>query len=345
MIDAIAKELLLQKDYLEGETLDSIYLGGGTPSMLESEDLAKIFAVIEQNYSINNNAEITLEANPDDIHPLWLKHIQRIGINRLSIGVQSFQSACLEYMHRCHSDKEALASIQYAQDAGFYNISIDLIFGTPTLNQALWENNLMKTIAMQIPHISCYALTVEPQTALSHRIEKLKTSAPKEEVYIEQFLFAENFLSQHGYTHYEISNYAKEEFIAIHNTNYWNQKKYLGIGPSAHSYNGYSRTWNISNNAIYMRGILKEGHVPSETEILDLPTKYNEYVMVRLRTTFGVNPDEILRHFGDEYLEYFLKQIHSHSEEGRVVTSKNNYILSSEGKLYADKIASDCFMS
>lgn len=345
MISAIVQEISLRKAYMGNMPLDSIYIGGGTPSLLTESDLILIFSAIEKNFVISQGAEITLETNPDDVNLEWLKVILAVGINRLSIGVQSFQQSCLHYMHRCHSVEESYRAIGMSQDAGIGNISIDLIFGTPTLTTLLWEENLAIANKLGIPHLSCYALTIEPRTALAHRIAKHKTAEPDEEHYVEQFLITHDYLTGNGYIHYEISNYAKDGYTAIHNSNYWQQKPYIGIGPSAHSYNGHSRTWNIANNAKYIQNIMIDNGNYYDTEYLSADTMYNEFIMVSLRTNNGVSFVELEEKYGIDHAHYFMKQVIPYEREGLIQNNSDIFTLTPKGMLYADYIASQCFMA
>jgi len=287
MVKAIIREIELQKEYLEDKKLDSIYFGGGTPSLLNEGELNAIFDAIHEVYTVADNAEITLEANPDDLNKEQLSVLRKSSVNRLSIGVQSFHEADLLFMNRAHNAKEALHCIKAAQDAGFPNLTIDLIYGVPGLTNDLWKQNLEIFHSLDIPHLSSYCLTVEEGTALYHFVAKGKAPPVDEQKAAQQFELLMDFAEQQNYLHYEISNFAKPGYIAQHNTAYWKGISYLGLGPSAHSYNGKSRQWNVANNAKYMNAIGK-GKLAFEKEELDITNQYNEYLLTRLRTQWDV---------------------------------------------------------
>lgn len=342
MIDALIQEIELQKNYASNEMIETIYFGGGTPSLLQQEELFKLLNTIVKFHKIIPKPEITLEANPDDIYPSKLYQWKQAGINRLSIGVQSFFQEHLQWMNRAHSSLQSFNAITQSQDAGFNNISIDLIYGFPGFSDEQWQKNLDNAVKFDIKHISPYCLTVEEKTALHHFVKKGKVAAPSEDQGARQFEYMTNFLIQSGFEHYEISNFAKPGFYSKHNSNYWKGKKYIGIGPSAHSFNGNTRRWNIKNNAEYIRRV-NSNLQWFEHEELNLNTRYNEYVMTSLRTHWGCDLDYIKEHFGIEYLDYLLKHSQSFLESGKLIRAENKLILSSQGKLLADKIASDLF--
>jgi len=342
MIAAIIQEIRLQKEYLKGNSLSSIYFGGGTPSLLSADEIERIIVEVSKYHDIDANAEITLEANPDDLNKAKIKALRQTAINRFSIGVQSFHDSDLKYMNRAHHAEEALYCIKYAQDSGFENLTIDLIYGTPTMNDALWQHNIQTAIGLEIPHISCYALTVEPKTALDYFIKK-GTSAPVDEQQsARQFLQLIEVLTTKGFDHYEISNFARPNHHAVHNTNYWKGVSYLGIGPSAHSFNGNSRQWNVAHNMQYMTAIQSE-KVPFEIEHLTPADQYNEYIMTGLRTQWGVDRLKI-ESFGTEFLNAFDTQSDVFIKEGVLIKNEANYKLSIAGRLRADGIASDLFV-
>ncbi|MFZ1751594.1 MAG: radical SAM family heme chaperone HemW [Saprospiraceae bacterium] len=341
MVDAICKEIYLRKDYLNTMHLTSIYFGGGTPSLLSGEDFDKIFSSLAQYFTWDIITEITLEANPDDIQPTHLDIWKKMGVNRLSIGIQSFHDEDLIWMNRAHTAKEATQSIILSQDAGFNNLTIDLIYGSPTTSHGMWQHNLSKALEFDIPHISSYCLTVEEKTVLAHHIKKGLTTHPDPQKSNEQFATLVETLTNQNYDHYEISNFCKPGQYAIHNTNYWKGLPYLGLGPSAHSYDGSSRSWNVANNAKYMHSI-GDDTLPIETEFLDTSTKYNEYIMTGLRTQWGVNKADILK-FGDQYLVHFDQSVSLFLTNGMVSRSQNTYTLTAEGKYFADKIAMELF--
>ncbi len=282
LLGALLKETELQKDYLGNESIETIYFGGGTPSILQISDLRLQIEKIRETFNISKNAEITLEANPDDINEEKLAGWKEIGINRLSIGVQSFFEEDLLWMNRAHNSQQAVSSLQVAVKY-FDNITMDLIYGHPLLSNEKWKQNVEKVIALNIPHISCYALTVEPKTPLSKMIKEKKKEDVQQEKQAEQFLLLMQWLEDAGYEHYEISNFARPGRRSRHNSSYWQGKKYLGLGPSAHSFNDESRQWNISNNNVYIES-LAENKIPFEKEILTPSQKVNEYIMTSLRT-------------------------------------------------------------
>jgi len=331
------KETELQKDYLGNELVETIYFGGGTPSMLQISDLRLQIEKISGTFNISKNAEITLEANPDDINEERLTGWKEIGINRLSIGVQSFFEEDLLWMNRAHNAVQAINSLQLAVKY-FDNITMDLIYGHPLLSNEKWKQNVEKVIALNILHISCYALTVEPKTPLSKMIKEKKIEDIQQEKQAEQFLLLMDWLENAGYEHYEISNFAKPGFRSRHNSSYWQEKKYLGLGPSAHSYNGASRQWNISNNNIYIES-LEKNEIPFEKEILTLSQKANEYIMTSLRTMEGLDINKIPEAMSRDLRIASKKFI----ESGKLTLKENKLLLTREGKLFADGIAADLF--
>ncbi len=341
LVSAICKEILIQKNYLTEKSLSSIYFGGGTPSLLTDEELGQIFTTIGQVFSWDNKTEITLEANPDDITFEKLNSFKKWGINRLSIGIQSFFDEDLKWMNRAHNANEAEFCIKMAQDAGFDNITMDLIYGSPTTTHEMWAKNIDIALSLDIPHISSYCLTVEENTALHHHVKTGKKSAPDSDKASRQYTSLIDRLTAFGYDHYEISNFAKPEKYAIHNTNYWKGVHYLGIGPSAHSYNGDTRTWNIANNQKYIHA-LQEGKIPSETETLNINTQYNEYIMTGLRTMWGVDLAKI-KNFGDSFSSYFVENIIDEIKAGFVIQDGSNFTLTQAGKHFADGVASNLF--
>jgi len=343
IIEAIKLELKLQKNYISNQTIHTIYIGGGTPSILSGSDLSRILATIQENFIVSPYAEITLEANPDDLNNQKVKELKQTIINRFSIGVQSFFDDDLIWMNRAHQANEAEASIKRAQDSGFTNLSIDLIYGFPLLSQQKWSNNLEKAIEYNVPHVSAYALTVEPKTALSAFIEAKKQAPLNEEQATANFLVAINTLCSTGYEHYEISNFSLPGMQSQHNTNYWKGVDYLGIGPSAHSFNGNSRQWNVANNMQYLSALAKQ-KIPYTLEVLTMANKINEYIMTNLRTHWGINLDTITKSFGQPASYHILKQVQSYINESLIINENNILLLSSKGKLYADGIAADLFV-
>ena len=349
MIDAIVAEIELRHDYLSNKRLASIYFGGGTPSLLDENDFEKIVNKIDQCFRLTADVEITLEANPDDITIEKLEIWKKNGINRLSIGVQSFNDDDLRYMNRAHNATEAKTCIKLAQDNGFDNLTIDLIYGSPTMNDKTWEENVNILYQLNIQHLSCYALTVEPKTALAYKIQHQKLAAVEEEQSARQYELLMGWMKANHYIHYETSNFAKEGFFAKHNSAYWQGAHYLGIGPSAHSYNGFSRQWNIANNAKYMEiieGAINKGYQKTEIEllfekeVLSEQDRYNELVLIGLRTIWGVDSDQIPL----QYREQFRKDIQQFVNTKHVFVLKAKYVLSTKGRLISDFISSQLFV-
>lgn len=343
MLAAMKKEIFLRKDELQNKNLQTLYFGGGTPSILSGDEIKSLIDEVLKYYSFSSDIEITLEANPDDLDKKFLREISNSPINRLSIGTQSFFDADLRMMNRAHSSSEAESSIKRAQDSGYENISIDLIYGSPTSNLEIWKENLNKTIALEIPHISSYALTVEPKTSLNDWILKGKIDQPKEEEQNREFYYMIDFLKDHGFNHYEVSNFAKPGFYSKHNSAYWKYKEYLGIGPSAHSYNGHDvRSWNIANNQLYIKK-LNSKLLAKETEILSQRDQFNEMIMIGLRTTWGVDLMSLKEKFSEQILETFEKDIILKLQEGILVKEDNHLKIPEKHWFMADGIASDLF--
>lgn len=342
LLEALLLELNLQKEYLNGAPLESIYLGGGTPSILDISELQRLFNAIAQLHPILSDAEITLEANPDDLTKAKIAEIKAYTpVNRFSIGIQSFREADLLWMNRAHNPDQARQSIEWTQEAGFNNLTIDLIFGTPTLTDANWTDNLRIAHNYHIPHLSCYGLTIESGTALGNWVKNGKVPPLDEEKSARQFQILQSLSENAGYEQYEISNFSLPGHYARHNSNYWLGKPYLGIGPSAHSYNGHTRQWNLANNALYIQAI-KEGHIPAEMEIISPTQQYNEYIMTRLRTRWGVNPEE-LDQIGPPYRHHFESLIPDMCLKGWVEKHLQVYRLTPKGKILADYISSELF--
>ena len=342
MVTAICKEIDLQKDFLTNKNLTTIYFGGGTPSLLETSEINQILERLSKNYSWENNIEITLEANPDDITTEKISKLRAGGVNRLSIGIQSFIDSELLASNRAHNSDESLKAVQKCQDAGIDNLSIDIIYGMPSSTQDSWQYNIDKALELDVDHISSYALTVEPKTFLDHMVKKGRILLPKEMEVNKQYLQLIHSLTTAGYDHYEISNFAKPSKYAVHNTNYWMSVPYLGLGPSAHSYQPTFRQWNINNNAKYIKSISK-GVIPSEREQTKYADQFNEYIMTRLRTMWGVDLNELNNRFSSE-LNNVQKNIAKYIKSQHVLLEDNHYRLTPKGKLLADGIASDLFL-
>ena len=355
LIQALVKEIRLRKTELNG-LVETIYFGGGTPSLLEISEIQLLVATVYENFEVSEDPEITLEANPDDLSETIVEQLAKSPINRLSIGVQSFFEEDLKFMNRAHNAEEALQSIALAK-AHFSNISIDLIYGIPKMTNERWLANVEKALQLAIPHLSCYALTVEPKTALENFIKKGIVPAVEDDVAQEHHKLLVEKTEAAGYENYEFSNFGKSGWHSKNNTAYWQGKPYLGIGPSAHSYDGDSRSWNVANNSIYIKKI-EAGELPLERETLSIRDKYNEYIMTRLRTADGISLQEISDTFGAKYKEYLLQQAKEHIENGllKCVTSSdfllreqegNNIerlIVTKKGKFLSDGIASDLFL-
>ena len=343
MVDAICKEIAMRQNYLQDKNLQSIYFGGGTPSLLSQKQLLQIFETIEKHFTIQPNAEITLEANPDDLSEEKLSELKHTPINRLSIGVQSFFDDDLKWMNRAHNVNEAENAIAMAKQKGFENITIDLIYGTPGLSNENWLHNIQKALALGVNHISSYALTVEPKTALATMIEKGKYADTNEEKAAEQFDILVNTLTANGFVHYEISNFAKPEFFAKHNSNYWKGKHYIGIGPSAHSFNTISRSWNVANNQKYLNAIaINELEITDE--ILTVNNQINEYIMTGLRTIWGCDLNFIALQFGETEKQRLIKEAAKFIDQDLLVINDSILLTTSKGKFLADGIAADLFL-
>jgi len=339
---ALLKEIGLRKNYTAGEPVHTIYFGGGTPSLLGRSDLQRVMEALYTHYPISEQAEITLEANPDDIQVKSLLAWRDVGINRLSIGVQSFFEEDLQWMNRAHSSRQAADSIRQAQDTGFSNLSIDLIYGTPGLSDARWESNMQQAAGLSIPHLSCYALTVEPGTALDAMTRKQLVQPVQSDDQARQFLMLTDFFRQAGYEHYEISNLALPGRRSRHNSAYWSGEKYLGLGPSAHSFNGVSRQWNVANNALYIQSLAKDT-VPFEQETLTDVQRFNEYVMTALRKMEGIDLQWLADRSGQPLVEQLVREAKKFIDRGWVTAREDRLVLTREGKLFADHIASALF--
>lgn len=340
LVDALAQEAESERPYLQNETVNTIYFGGGTPSILDIADLQKLLSVIRNNYPVAADAEITLEANPDDISAGKLQAWKTLGINRLSIGVQSFFEEELRWMNRAHTSQEAVNSLQLAVQA-FDNITMDLIYGSPLLTDDMWKQNVQRALGLRIPHLSCYALTVEEKTPLHKLINTSKAADVDNEKQARQFLLLVQWLKENGYEHYEVSNFAKPGFRSRHNSSYWKGEKYLGLGPSAHSYNGTERRWNVANNHLYSKGITT-GQPPRETETLAPAQMLNEYIMISMRTSEGMNLDRIESEFGKDQRERIQALLTKYP--GLLTITGATVQLTDEGMLRADGIASDLFV-
>lgn len=342
-VSSLIHEIELQKNYLGKDSIiETVYFGGGTPSLLSSEELDTIFKALYNTFTIAKNAEITLEANPDDLSKTKLQQLKSSPVNRLSIGIQSFFEEDLKLMNRAHNSQQAENCIIESQDAGFENITIDLIYGTPGLSNENWKKNLAKAFNFGVPHLSCYSLTVEEKTPLESHIKKGKVKPVDEEQSAEQFLILMEETTKNGYEQYEISNFCKPSFHSRHNSNYWKGIKYLGLGPSAHSYDGNTRQWNVSNNFRYIQSIA-ENKIPAEKETLSTKQKFNEYMMTGLRTSTGISLEKVRKEFGELYLSKLLTESKNYLDCNKIILKSNHLILTNAGKLIADRISSDFF--
>ena len=342
LIEALAKELRLRKNYLSNSAVSTVYFGGGTPSILDREEIDLLLREVRSLFSVTADAEITLEANPDDLSAAKLEAWKQIGINRLSIGIQSFRQADLEYMNRAHNETEAVEAVARAKEAGFENISIDLIYGLPFSSDEQWKSNLEQALALNVPHISAYGLTIEPQTNFGYLHRKGKLKELPDEVVNRQFELLIAALSNAGYEHYEISNFAKPGKYSKHNSSYWQGTPYLGIGPSAHGFNGRERYMNVANNKKYVEDITRN-HLPETVETLSLSNQYNDYILTRLRTSVGIDLNEVKTQFGDEMHRYLLTEARLPVKEGLLHSSENGLWLSHQGKFLADHVCAQLF--
>ncbi|HET8886376.1 MAG TPA: radical SAM family heme chaperone HemW [Salinimicrobium sp.] len=341
LVNALCMELLLRKDEVSGE-VETIYFGGGTPSLLTSEELNRIFKTIFSNYKIVENPEITLEANPDDLTEEKIKILANSPVNRLSIGVQSFFEEDLKMMNRAHNSEEALKSIQLAKKY-FDNISIDLIYGIPGMSNERWKENLKIALELEVPHISSYALTVETKTALEKMIQKKIIQPIDDEVAKSHYEIMIETLEAAEFDNYEFSNFGKPGYFSKNNTAYWFGKPYLGIGPSAHSFDGEKRKWNVSNNTLYIKSFEK-GELPLEEETLSVRDKFNEYVMTRLRTKWGISMEEVGNQFGKSFVSHLLKESKKLVTDELMEFREDHLKVTKKGKFLSDGIAADLFM-
>jgi oxygen-independent coproporphyrinogen-3 oxidase len=342
MVFALAKEMQMRKNESKMEVVETIYFGGGTPSVLTSVEIDFLIAAVYENYDVAANPEITLEANPDDLSTERILELSKSKINRLSIGIQSFFEDDLRMMNRAHNSEEAQKCLEGATRY-FDNISVDLIYGVPGMSNDKWKQNIKKALSFGIPHISSYALTVEPKTALKKLIDTGKIAEPNDEVAQEHFVILVETLEANGFIHYELSNFGKENYFSKNNSAYWLGKNYIGIGPSAHSYDGLSRSWNIANNPLYIKSIDAD-KLPNESEILTDSDRYNEYIMTGLRTIWGVSLERIKSEFGQSYLDYLKQQAQKFLDDELLFIANDILKPTKKGKFLTDGIASDLFI-
>lgn len=342
MVLALAKEIELRKNESQEEIIETIYFGGGTPSVLSIDDIRFLIDKVYEHYKVIDNPEITLEANPDDLSDEKIIELANSPINRLSIGIQSFFEDDLQVMNRAHNSAEAKKCLEVATQY-FDNISIDLIYGMPNMSNEKWLQNIETALSFNIPHISSYALTVEPKTALDKMIKVGTVPKLDDDLAQQHFHILIDKLQEKGFVHYELSNFGKPDYFSKNNTAYWLGKKYIGIGPSAHSYNGESRSWNVANNSLYLKAI-SENNLPSETEILTKTDQYNEYIMTGLRTIWGVSLHRIESEFGTKYLDYLQQQAEKYLSDNLLEIENNVLKTTKKGKFLSDGIASDLFL-
>lgn len=339
-VDAVIREMELRQEYIGGEPVETIYFGGGTPSQLQAADFERIFEAATRLFDISNCKEITLEANPDDMTPEYVSALRSLPFNRVSMGVQSFQEKDLRFLNRRHDREQALRAVALCKENGIWNISIDLIYGLPGQTPDEWVSNLDEVIRLDIPHISAYHLIYEEGTALYKLMEAGKIAPVEEDLSVSLFSTLIYKLTEAGYLHYEISNFARPGYFSQHNSSYWTGKKYLGLGPSAHSYDGESRQWNISSLPLYLKGVTA-GIPDIELEKLDLNTRYNDYIITGLRTMWGVRLTDIRERFGEEKRLYLDRQATAYLRRGLLILKNDTLTLSEEGIFISDGIMSD----
>jgi len=341
MVNSICKEIELRKNEIN-DSIETIYFGGGTPSLLDRDEFKLIFEKLYSVFKISENPEITIEANPDDLTAEKIEILKSSPVNRLSIGIQSFFDEDLKFMNRAHDSKQSVNSVKSAQDAGFENITIDLIYGSQTTTDEMWKKNLETALGLNVPHISSYALTIEPRTLLHHQIKTKKIPNTDETKQERQFMMLTDTLTENGFLHYEISNFGKPGFLSKHNSSYWKGIPYLGLGPSAHSYDGKNRSWNTANNTIYLNHI-NNGKLPKEIEELTAENRFNEMVMIRLRMMEGLSIDEVLENFPQHFLDELIQEIKPHLENGTVVFENGKIRITKKGLFLSDGISSSLF--
>ncbi len=338
LLQALYLEIVSRKDELKLDEISTIYLGGGTPSVLTGDELSSILDLIRLHYPVSENAEITLEANPDDLHEDYMNELLAVGINRLSIGIQSFSPTDLAYMNRSHDANQAIVSLQLAKKAGFDSLNADLIYGTPGMTDETFQKNILRMIDAGVDHLSAYALTVEPKTALAHFVKSGTSPAPDDEQTVRQFALLRHILKDAGYDHYEISNWSLPGRHSRHNTSYWQGEPYLGFGPAAHSYDGKTRSWNVANNPKYIVG-MNTGMPDREVEVLSEKERYNEYVLTRLRTKWGCSMADL----SQDDQTHFLNEVAPFLSKGWVLGKEEVYTLTEAGLDFADHISSELF--
>jgi len=341
-VDCLLKEIEIQSDFLQHEPIESIHFGGGTPSLLSSEEFHRIVNAVNHRFDLHSHIEFAIEVNPENVNLNNLKLWKELGINRLSIGVQSFFDEDLQFMNRSHNANQAEIAIQMAKDFGFQNISIDLIYGFTGLNMDKWKKNIEKFLTFELSHLSAYQMTIEPKTVLGIKHKKGEYVPETDELFENQFFLLRDIMKSNGFEHYEISNWAKNGNYSTHNSNYWKHRNYLGIGPSAHSYNGKQRFWNVASLPKYIQS-LKERKLSNEYETLETIDKYNEYILTSLRTMWGVDLHVIEDKFGLEFKIYLQENMKQYIKTNALIQTESVIKVSESGKMIADKIASDLF--
>jgi oxygen-independent coproporphyrinogen-3 oxidase len=339
---ALSQEIFLRKDYLNERIISTIYFGGGTPSILSAKQLCEILNLIRTTYTVLPEAEITMEANPDDLSAEYLKEIKSIGINRLSIGIQSFSDKDLIFMGRRHSAMQAIEAVKMSQSVGFENISIDLIYGIPGMSLQQWKENLQQAFQLKVQHLSAYHLTFHKGTQFWKQLAKGVIREIEEDESIMQFEMLIEEAQKNDFVHYEISNFALDGFFSKHNTSYWNQTEYLGLGPSAHSYNKTTRFWNISSVKKYLQHIDNKT-IAGEFETLSINDKFNDYLLTRLRTCWGISKNQLLQQFGSKYFQYFEQKIIHYKSLGFIEESNDNVYITKKGLFISDSIIEELF--
>ncbi len=340
MIDAIIEELKMQKVYLGSLPVKTLYFGGGTPSLLDIKDVDKILSCVSNNYNLINDPEITFEVNPDDLTVNYLYNLRQAGVSRLSIGIQSFTGNVLKFLNRRHTSKQSYDAIRNSFKAGYENVSIDIMYGIPGMDEQIWQKELEQSFQMGIHHLSAYHLTIEPKTVFGNYLKKNKIIPVNEKDSLLQYKALIDCTADYGFFHYEISNFAKPGYVSIHNSNYWKGKYYLGVGPSAHSYNGETRQWNVSVNADYITAI-KSGIIPCKKEFLSNVMKLNDYLLTSLRTMWGIDLDYIKKVFGQIVFERIIKDSKYYINKGLMKSAENKLFLTNDGMFMADALASD----
>ena len=342
VLEAFEGEILLRKNEIP-TALESVYFGGGSPSLLNPESIERLLHFIEKFTPINNEMEVTVEVNPDDVSELYLKQLRSIGVNRISMGLQSFSDLELRMMNRVHDAGQGIRALEWTAEY-FDNFSVDMIYGIPSSDISSWQQNLEHLLTYDPPHLSCYALTVEPKTVLAHRVKKEEVIMLDDDIVKSQYDSMVHLLEQLGYENYEFSNFAKEGYYSVNNSNYWNGKPYMGIGPAAHSFDGKrKRSWNVSNNIKYIKSI-REERLPAEHETLRENEAFNEYIMTSLRTSAGVSIDRINQSFGIHYSSYLEKQAEKHIIDQRLYWNGDVLKVSKKARFLTDGIASDLFL-